>query len=74
MIVAARWLKKKFNIRKLVIALPVIPKKSIGLLQDECDLVASVTTPSKYFHSVGQYYKSFDRDQEVIDIIQKDLQ
>jgi predicted phosphoribosyltransferase len=75
-IVAARWLKKNFEFRKLVIALPVVPKKSMELLQNECDLVVSVTTPSKYFHSVAQYYNSFNQvsDEEVIEIIQKNLQ
>jgi len=70
-IVVARWLKKNFNIKKLIIALPVVPKKNLELLERESDLVVSVTTPSKYFHYVGQYYQNFSPvdDSIVIQIL-----
>lgn len=72
-IVVARWIKKNYSPRKIVLAIPVVPKKSLTLLEKEYDKVIAVTTPSKYFNYVGQYYKSFTPigDSEVITIMQQ---
>ncbi len=71
-IVTARWIKKNFNPKKLIIAIPVVPKQTLAALEKEYDTVIAVTTPSKYFHYVGQYYKSFPpvTDPEVINVMQ----
>lgn len=71
-IVVARWLKQKYNATRIILAVPVVPKQTMILLEKEYDKVISVTTPSKYFHFVGQYYKSFPpvTDTEVINLTQ----
>lgn len=71
-IVAARWIKKNFNPRKLIIAVPVAPKDIVKLLKNEADHVESITSPSSLsFRSVGQYYQDFSEvtDEQVIDIL-----
>ena len=71
-IAAARWIRKRYEPRHFVIALPVAPKSTVRLLGRECDSVEAVITPSN-FHSVGQYYEDFDpvTDEQVIDIMRK---
>lgn len=71
-IAAARWIKKNFNPRKLIIAVPVAPKDIVKLLKNEADHVESITSPSSLsFRSVGQYYQDFSEvtDEQVIDIL-----
>ena len=71
-IVAAKWIKKNFNPRKLIIAVPVAPKDIVKLLKNEADHVESITSPSTLsFRSVGQYYQDFSEvtDEQVIDIL-----
>ncbi len=69
-IVAARWIKKQYKPRHLIIALPVAPKPTLKLLGQECDSVEAIITPGN-FHSVGQFYEDFNpvTDKQVIDII-----
>lgn len=69
-IVAARWIKKQ-NPKKLVIAIPVTSKDIFEILEKECDMVVTGTTPStSTFKTVGQYYQEFKpvEDQVVIEI------
>jgi predicted phosphoribosyltransferase len=70
-IAAARWLKKNQNPKRLIIAIPVAPKDTLQRLKGECDAVEVVTSPSSMFHSVSQYYQSFEPvpDDKVIDIM-----
>ena len=58
-IVAARSIKRRFKLKRLIIALPVAPKDIVKLLKQEADLVEVVTSPSN-FHAVGQYYQKFE--------------
>jgi putative phosphoribosyl transferase len=77
LIVAAKWIKKQqqqqTTPKRLIIAIPVAPKSTVNLLKKECDgaEVEVVTSPSSTFHSVGQYYHSFDpvTDEQVIQIM-----
>jgi putative phosphoribosyl transferase len=71
-IVAARWIKKQYKPRRLIIALPVAPKPTLKLLGQECDSVEAIITPGN-FHSVGQFYEDFNQvtDKQVMDIIRK---
>lgn len=71
LIAASRWIRKTFDIKQLIIAVPVIPKENIDKLKKECDEIVAVSTPTKYFHFVGQYYKTFSPipDEEVIRIM-----
>ena len=70
-IAAARWLKKNQNPKRLIIAIPVAPKDTLQRLKGECDAVEVVTSPSSMFHSVSQYYQSFEaiNDEKVIEIM-----
>jgi predicted phosphoribosyltransferase len=72
-IAAARWIRKK-NPKKLVIAIPVTSKDTLGTLKRECDLVVTGTTPSSStFKTVGQYYQEFKpvEDEQVVEICKK---
>jgi putative phosphoribosyl transferase len=71
-VVAARWIKKQYKPRRLIIALPVAPKPTLTLLGQECDSVEAIITPGN-FHSVGQFYEDFNpvTDKQVMDIMRK---
>ena len=74
-IIAARWIRKNHNPKKLIIAVPVVPKQVVKLLMNEADHVETITTPStSSFKSVSQYYQDFTEvtDQQVIDILSKE--
>jgi predicted phosphoribosyltransferase len=73
-IIAARWIRKNDNPKKLIIAVPVVPKQVVKLLKNEADHVETITTPStSSFKSVGQYYQDFTEvtNQQVIDILSR---
>ena len=78
-IAAARWVKKKKttttnNPKRLIIAIPVAPKETSNLLNNEADHVEVITSPStSNFKSVGQYYQSFEpvTDEQVIDVMKR---
>jgi putative phosphoribosyl transferase len=73
-IIAAKWIRKNHNPKKLIIAVPVVPKQVVKLLKNEADYVETITTPStSSFKSVSQYYQDFTEvtDQQVIDILSK---
>ena len=71
-ITAAGWIRKQYQPKHFIIALPVAPKSTVKLLSRECDSVEAILTPSN-FHSVGQYYEDFNpvTDDQVIDIMSK---
>ena len=72
LICVARWIKNReqHKFKKLVIAIPIAPKKTINLLKEECDHIEVIFQPSN-FQTVSQYYKEFLplTDKQVIDII-----
>jgi putative phosphoribosyl transferase len=73
-IIAARWIRKTHNPKKLIIAVPVVPKQVVKLLKNEADHVETIITPSTSgFKSVSQYYQHFTEitDQQVIDILSR---
>jgi len=51
-IVAARSIKRRFKLKRLIIASPVASKDTVKLLKQEADLVEVVTSPSN-FHAVA---------------------
>jgi putative phosphoribosyl transferase len=74
LIAAARWIRKNYNPKKLIIAVPVAPKDTVSLLKKEADYVEVITSPStSSFKSVGQYYQEFNpvSDEQVIKIMRK---
>jgi putative phosphoribosyl transferase len=74
LIVAARWIRKNYNPKRLIIAVPVATKDTVALLREEADHVEVITNPSTLsFRSVGQYYRSFEEvtDKQVIEIMKR---
>jgi putative phosphoribosyl transferase len=72
-IAATRWIRRSLNLKKLVIGLPIAPKKTVELLKQEANHVEVVTVPSSTFNSVGQYYQYFESvsDERVIEIMKQ---
>lgn len=56
--------------RRLVLATPVAPPRTVESLSDECDELICLLAPP-WFRAVGQVYQEFDQttDQEVIDLL-----
>jgi len=73
LIAASRWIKKKSPKSRLMIGLPVAPKKTIELLQKECDYVVVANAISAGFGGVANYYEDFRQvtDEEVMQICEK---
>jgi putative phosphoribosyl transferase len=73
LIAASRWIKKKSRKSRLMIGLPVAPKKTFELLQKECDYVVVTRSISTGFGGVANYYQDFRQvtDEEVIEICEK---
>lgn len=71
MIASARVLRR-MNPALLIIAVPVAPPDSVGLLKREADEVVVIDTPEP-FHAVGAWYEIFDQttDEEVIDLMRR---
>jgi predicted phosphoribosyltransferase len=76
LMVAVKWLRmneKKYGYRieRLIIALPIAPKMTVQLLQENLDCqIAIVLSPSK-FYSVQSYHDEFQpvTDNEVVNIL-----
>lgn len=58
---------KKQNPKKLILAVPVLPKEMVTLLSEKVDELVALTIPDYYQGSVGAYYKAFPQltDDEV---------
>lgn len=69
--VAARWVKKNYSPKCLIIAVPVAPRDTVKFLKQEADALEVVTSPSSVFRSVGQFYQDFEQvpDDNVIEIL-----
>jgi len=70
MFVAALWIKKQ-KPKKLIIAIPVGPKETVGKLAEIADTV--VLHSPVFFNAVGEFYQEFDQvdDYEVQEIMSK---
>lgn len=69
---SARWIKEKYNCKKLVIAVPVAPRDILEDLNGIADKVIVLYTPEP-FGAVGRFYQDFAQvsDQEVKEIMKK---
>ena len=67
--VAIKWLRKK-HAKKIVVALPVVPKELLPKIVPEVDSLVVLETPEE-FRSVGQFYKDFRQitDEEVVSLL-----
>ncbi len=66
---AIKWIRKK-HAKRIVVALPVIPKEVIPKIVPEVDELVFLETPEK-FSAVGQFYKDFGQvtDEEVVKLL-----
>jgi putative phosphoribosyl transferase len=73
LIAAARSVRRRFRLKRLILALPVAPMDTVNLLKRECDEVEVIICPSSNFHSVEQYYQDFGQvmDEQVIEIMRR---
>jgi putative phosphoribosyl transferase len=71
LIAAARWLRRNCTLKNLIIAIPVAPKDTVGILMQESDAVEVVTSPDSIFRSVEQFYQEFRQvpDDKVLEIL-----
>jgi putative phosphoribosyl transferase len=71
-IAAARWIKRNYNPKILIICVAVVPKQTRDLLKNESDYIEAITVPSdSNIKSVGQYYQSFEAvsDEQVVKVM-----
>lgn len=61
-----KWLSDQ-NIRKIILAVPVIPKDTFKKMEPMVDSIITLEVPTE-FYAVGQVYKEFDQvsDEEVM--------
>ncbi len=66
---AIRWVRKK-HAKKIVVALPVLPKELLHKIIPEVDSVVALETPEE-FSAVGEFYKDFRQitDEEVVELL-----
>lgn len=64
-----KWVRKH-EPRLTVLAVPVAPEGSFGLLADDCDVFICPLTP-KNFYAVGQFYEIFEQtsDDQVVALL-----
>ena len=69
-IIAAARLIKKYNPKKIIIAIPIAQPEVVRLLEKEVDDVIVLTIPSN-FVTVGQFYQNFEpiSDERVVEIL-----
>ena len=74
LIATIRSLKKKANLKRLIVAVPVSPKGTVNLVRHEgIDHIEVITSPNDAnFESIEQYYLDFKQisDEQVLDILQ----
>jgi putative phosphoribosyl transferase len=72
MLASAQWIKNKQHCKKLVIAVPVAPRKFLDNLNQVADEVIVLYSPLS-FEAVGQFYQDFSQvsDNEVKEIMKK---
>ena len=77
-IAAIRSVRKNMNPKRLIIALSVLPKGTIKILNNEdIDQMEVITSPQNgKFVSIEQYYQNFDQitDRQVIEVIRRNLE
>ena len=66
---AIRWVRKK-HAKKIVVALPVVPKELIPKISPEVDELVVLHAPDE-FGAVGQFYERFEQvtDEEVVELL-----
>jgi predicted phosphoribosyltransferase len=72
-IATIRSIKKKANLKRLIVAVPVSPKGTVNLLRNEgIDRIEVITSPNDAnFGTIEQYYLDFKQvsDEQVLDIL-----
>jgi putative phosphoribosyl transferase len=74
---AIRSIRKTKNAKRLMVAIPILPKGTINLLKNEgIDHIEVITNPqNRNFTSIEQYYQNFDQvtDDQVLDTLKRTL-
>jgi putative phosphoribosyl transferase len=62
---------RRFEPKRLVLAVPVAPPDTVESLQPEVDELVCLSTPF-FFHAVGQFYEDFSQmtDEEVVELLE----
>jgi putative phosphoribosyl transferase len=62
---------RRFQRKRLVLAVPVAPPETVESLQPEVDELVCLSTPF-FFHAVGQFYEDFSQtsDEEVVELLE----
>jgi predicted phosphoribosyltransferase len=66
-------LRKKYNPKKIIVAIPISPKNTVDLLKregiDHVEVI--ICPPDNKFRSIEQFYQNFDQvsDKQILDII-----
>ena len=68
-IVLLKWLSEQ-KVRKIILAVPVIPKDTLQKIKSMVDTIVSLETPREFL-AVGQFYNEFEQieDEEVMSIL-----
>jgi putative phosphoribosyl transferase len=66
---AQRWARKQ-GAKRVVLAVPVAPRQSLGRLREEADEIVVLATPEPFL-AVGEWYRRFDQteDDEVVSVL-----
>jgi putative phosphoribosyl transferase len=61
LIVTSRWIRK-YNPKNLIIAIPICPQSTLGVLKKEADYITSIINPlSRNFETVETFYQNFEQ-------------
>ncbi|MFQ6050950.1 MAG: phosphoribosyltransferase [Candidatus Hydrothermarchaeota archaeon] len=74
MLAALKYLKK-FNPRKIIIAVPTASARAIEVVEPEADEIVNLISDDRPFFAVASFYESFPdlTDEEVIEYLEKKL-
>ncbi|HEY7081192.1 MAG TPA: phosphoribosyltransferase family protein [Nitrososphaeraceae archaeon] len=73
-IAAARWIKRKYTPRCLIVAVPIAPVDTVFLMKKEVDRIEVILRPPRSrFCSVEQFYQQFHQvnEAQIIQIMKK---
>lgn len=61
LIVTSRWIRK-YKPKNLIIAIPICPRSTLGVLKKEADYITSIINPlSRNFQTVENFYQNFEQ-------------
>ena len=69
---AACQVARAHGVSRVILAVPVAPRSSLGLLAEVADALVCLATPEP-FYAVGQFYRDFSQtsDEEVVELLER---